>query len=235
MRWLSRQTDPAHGGRAPSRSSRARSWLIVNADDFGASPGVNSGILEAHRGGIVTSASLLVDRPWSREAAMAARAASSLSLGLHAEVDAGTVEGMIARPQRLHDALESQLSKFEFLVGRPPTHLDSHHDAHEESIASEVFLRIARRHRLALRGFSPVRALRSFGAGGAGGVARVTTASLVDILTCEVGDGVFELVCHPGHIDDVLRNALDERGIRLIRHEDVPRLFAPERDGAESS
>jgi predicted glycoside hydrolase/deacetylase ChbG (UPF0249 family) len=35
----------------------------VNADDFGASLGVNSGILEAHRCGVVTSASLLVNRP----------------------------------------------------------------------------------------------------------------------------------------------------------------------------
>ena len=35
-------------------------YLIVNADDFGLSEGVNRGIVRAHEGGIVTSASLMV-------------------------------------------------------------------------------------------------------------------------------------------------------------------------------
>ncbi len=37
----------------------ARRYLIVNADDFGRSSGVNRGVIEAYEGGIVTSASLL--------------------------------------------------------------------------------------------------------------------------------------------------------------------------------
>ena len=49
-------------------------WLIVTGDDFGASCGINRGILEAHRAGILTSASLLVNRPASAEAAALARA-----------------------------------------------------------------------------------------------------------------------------------------------------------------
>ena len=38
-------------------------YLIVNGDDFGLSPGVSRGIIEAHRHGILTSTSLMVDRP----------------------------------------------------------------------------------------------------------------------------------------------------------------------------
>jgi hypothetical protein len=49
-------------------------YLIVNGDDFGASQGINRGILEAHRDGILTSASLFVDRPGSAEAAELAHA-----------------------------------------------------------------------------------------------------------------------------------------------------------------
>lgn len=45
--------------------------LVVNADDFGLSPGVNRGVIEAHEAGIVTSASLMVRWPGAAEAAAA--------------------------------------------------------------------------------------------------------------------------------------------------------------------
>lgn len=37
--------------------------LIVNADDFGYSKGINLGIIEAHREGIVTSTTLMTNMP----------------------------------------------------------------------------------------------------------------------------------------------------------------------------
>jgi len=40
-------------------------FLIVNADDFGQSPGINRGIIKAHADGIVTSVSLMVRWPAS--------------------------------------------------------------------------------------------------------------------------------------------------------------------------
>ncbi len=53
--------------------------LIVNADDFGLSAGVNEGIVEAHVSGIVTSTSLMVDRPAAAGAAGLAREHPALS------------------------------------------------------------------------------------------------------------------------------------------------------------
>ena len=47
----------------------ANKKLIVNADDFGQSPGINKGIIKAREKGIVTSASLLVRYPAAVEAA----------------------------------------------------------------------------------------------------------------------------------------------------------------------
>ena len=61
-------------------------FLIVNADDFGLSPGVNRGIVEAHELGIVTSASLMVRWPCAAEAAVLAATHPRLSIGLHVDL-----------------------------------------------------------------------------------------------------------------------------------------------------
>ncbi len=50
-------------------AGEAKRALIVNADDFGQSFGVNRGIMEAHQRGIVISASPMVRWPAAREAA----------------------------------------------------------------------------------------------------------------------------------------------------------------------
>lgn len=63
--------------------------LIVNADDLGLSPGVNLGIVEAHRQGIVTSASLMANLPEAVGAAALARENPGLGIGLHLNLSAG--------------------------------------------------------------------------------------------------------------------------------------------------
>src|SRR6266446_1898300 len=60
--------------------------LIVNADDFGQSPGVNRGIIAAHERGIVTSASLMVRWPAAAAAAAYASTHPELSVGLHVDL-----------------------------------------------------------------------------------------------------------------------------------------------------
>ena len=57
--------------------------LIVSADDFGMSAGVNAGILRAHREGILSDASLMVNGAAADEAVELARSAPRLSVGLH--------------------------------------------------------------------------------------------------------------------------------------------------------
>jgi len=57
--------------------------LIVSGDDFGAAPEVNAGIAAAHRGGILTSASLMVTGDAVDEAVALGRALPGLAVGLH--------------------------------------------------------------------------------------------------------------------------------------------------------
>src|SRR5947209_19332973 len=107
-------------------------YLIVNGDDFGASRGINRGILDAHRHGILTSASLLVTTPWSKEAAELSRPTPDLSVGLH--VDLGKEIRLIAGSLRwMREELNRQFALFQELMDRRPTHLDSHHNVHRES------------------------------------------------------------------------------------------------------
>src|SRR5213080_2673487 len=85
--------------------------LIVTADDFGISRGVNRGIVEAHREGILTSTSLMVNRPAAIEAAALGRACPALSVGLHLELDPSGAPDVPTQ-------LDRQLGRFAELVVR---------------------------------------------------------------------------------------------------------------------
>src|SRR5438094_759071 len=74
----------AGGGATPSGGR-----LVVNADDFGLSSGVNDGILEAHAAGVVSSVSVLVNAPGWEHAVAALRGTESLGVGLHLNLTAG--------------------------------------------------------------------------------------------------------------------------------------------------
>ena len=57
--------------------------LIVNADDFGRSPSINAAVIRAHREGILTSASLMVNETAFSEAVELAKQNPKLGVGLH--------------------------------------------------------------------------------------------------------------------------------------------------------
>jgi chitin disaccharide deacetylase len=57
--------------------------LIVNADDYGMSPGINWAVEQLHRRGRLTSASLIVNTPWSKDALVYSAAEPTLRVGVH--------------------------------------------------------------------------------------------------------------------------------------------------------
>ncbi len=63
--------------------------LIVNADDFGRTAGINRGIIAAHERGIVTSATLMVNYAPAAEAAALARQNAGIGVGLHVALTGG--------------------------------------------------------------------------------------------------------------------------------------------------
>src|SRR5579862_3297846 len=109
--------------------------LIVNADDFGMTKGVNRGIIQAHEKGIVTSASLMVLKPAAAEAAEYARSHPEFSIGLHLDLcEWSFVHGdwrrlyevvSLSNPSAVEAEVQRQLGLFRELMGCDPTHLDS--------------------------------------------------------------------------------------------------------------
>lgn len=195
-------------------------WLIVNADGLGMGPGVNRGILDAHRDGIVTSASLLVDGPWSIEAARLCRDRTGLSVGLHARVSSfGLRPAGGGRVARCRAELSRQFTRFKELMGRVPTHLDSHGNVHDDPALAAVFLELADWWGVPLRGHSPVQHLpRPVGAStGAGHEEPTDVAGLERMLRTEVGEGVTELRVRPAHPDPSLDGAVAEAGAISLR------------------
>jgi chitin disaccharide deacetylase len=64
-----------------AHASRRR--LVVNADDFGRSESINAAVIQAHREGILTTASLMVNEPACAQAVELAKQNPGLGVGLH--------------------------------------------------------------------------------------------------------------------------------------------------------
>jgi predicted glycoside hydrolase/deacetylase ChbG (UPF0249 family) len=198
--------------------------LIVNADDFGLSAGVNAGIIAAHQNGIVTSASLMVRQPAARQAAELAANHPELSVGLHIDLCE-----WIFREDTWHLAYEAvpmnddaaierevlaQLNQFRALTGHIPTHLDSHQHVHRNEPVRSIVLHHADRHALALRGETPgLHYCGAFyGQSNKGELypKGIAPEHLIDVLR-SLPDGVTELGCHPANTLDFKSVYLQER------------------------
>jgi chitin disaccharide deacetylase len=185
--------------------------LIVNADDFGQTPGVNAGVIEAHERGIVTSVSMMVCWPAATEAAEYGRGEQTLSVGLHLDLGQWTfAEGewtadyervALSDPDEVEREVRRQLALFRELVGRDPTHLDSHQHVHRDEPAGSVAARLASELGVVLRDRSSrVRYCGEFyGQTGTGepfpeGISLEHLLELIATLP----PGNTELACHPG-------------------------------------
>lgn len=149
--------------------------LIVNADDFGRSPGINQAIIDCHVRGIVTSTTLMVNLPWADEAVAMWRATPGLGLGLHLNFCYGSpvtdpvhVPSLV-RPDgqfvtdtgwlRQHAAARdistearAQIERFCDRAGKRPTHLDSHKYLHSAPGIRTSVVEVASEYGLPVRG-----------------------------------------------------------------------------------
>jgi chitin disaccharide deacetylase len=224
-------------------SEGATRTLVVNADDFGASEGVNRGILHAHVHGIVTSTSLMVTGRASEQAAELAREHPELGVGLHWDLDGERVPLEDARAVRRE--LTRQLDAFDRLMGRPPTHVDSHHHVHRRAEIAPIARELAAALGVPLREEGTVRYVGGFYGQWEWEVTdleHVRPEFLIWILRNEVDEGWTEIGCHPGFVTDDftsvylaerevevetltdprVRAEIQDLGIRLASYADLP-------------
>jgi chitin disaccharide deacetylase len=205
---------------------------IVNVDDLGMTDGVNRAVADAHRAGIVTSASLMVHGLAAAGAAELGRHVPGLSIGLHVqfthedgELLLDAEDGAACRAE-----LARQVAEFQDLMGRPPTHLDSHHNVHRRRSLHPIFVEAAERLDVPLREHSGVTWFGSFYAAWDGEThpEQVTLESLRSMLA-GFGDGLTELCTHIAYVeDDLVSEYRIERALELATILDprLPDVFA---------
>ena len=118
--------------------------LIINADDFGFTPDVNAGIIDAHRNGVLTSTTLMANGDAFDDAVRLARETPTLDIGCHLVLvqgrslltgqpfpqKLGQLLVVLAKRQlNVAAELRSQIEKV-LAAGIRPTHLDSHKHTH---------------------------------------------------------------------------------------------------------
>lgn len=206
--------------------------LIVNADDFGFSSGVNYGIIDTHLNGIVNSATMMMNMEGTEHAIQLAKEHPSLQVGIHLVLtcgkpllqDVGSLtneEGFFHSLSELHLKKDSvhleeverewtaQIEKF-LSSGVPLTHMDSHHHVHTIEELLPVVQLLSKKYSL------PVRAN---GGDQIQGVEPFSDVALFDFY----GDGLeatyfdnlkesftqpikIEVMAHPAYLDTALLN-----------------------------
>jgi hopanoid biosynthesis associated protein HpnK len=147
--------------------------LIVNADDLGWTTGVNRGIAEAHRNGIVTSSSLLANGCAFEDGVNIARSLPALGVGVHLNLSDGaptagskSVPSLVDERGNLSSGPEQLLLKLARrklklseverewnaqiekirAAGISPTHLDGHKHVHMLPGLFPIALKLAKKH-----------------------------------------------------------------------------------------
>jgi hopanoid biosynthesis associated protein HpnK len=189
--------------------------LIVNADDLGWTDGVNQGIAEAHRNGIVTSTSLLANGAAFASGVELARSTPGLGVGVHLNLSdgepiaprelvatllndegefAGGPEALLLRIAKREVTVREAEQEWEAQIERvkeagiQPTHLDGHKHVHMLPGLFEVALRLAKRY-----GIGAIRVAHE-------------TSSLRAALSA--GDAL--------HASVVLKQGVQARGLKLL-------------------
>lgn len=204
--------------------------VIINADDFGLCRGVNYGIIDSHRFGIVNSTTLLVNMPGTEHAVELARLYPELNIGIHLTLTCGRPvsggvsslideSGFFRYTSRIFEEKEIDVDQVElewetqidrFLsFGLPLSHMDSHHHVHSFRPLIPVVKRLSERYGVPVRnafgndieGMNLLTDRFSMDFYGEG----VSVEGLKRIFGSRDEGETLEVMCHPAYVDSFLK------------------------------
>jgi hopanoid biosynthesis associated protein HpnK len=153
----------------------AQRRLIVNADDFGRSESINEAVIRAHKEGILTTTSLMVNEPAALRAVELTRQNPSLGVGLHLALVCGSpalppekIPGLVTQTgqfsenapaagmrfffspncrDQLRAEITAQFEKFH-ATGLPLDHVNGHLNFHLHPVVLRILLENATRWKI---------------------------------------------------------------------------------------
>lgn len=202
--------------------------LIINADDFGMCEGNTIGIILAHKNGLVTSTTCMMNMPYVKFALELAKKYPQLGLGVHLVLTVGKPlikdaksytdkNGNFIRPKdypdgkphadktELYNEWKAQIESFIKITGHKPTHIDSHHHVHLLPWHLEITKRLASEYDIPIRQreqvidtYQYVRCNDKLYGDGPDDYLSQVLQALQE------KDDILEIMCHPGLIDQRL-------------------------------
>lgn len=211
--------------------------LIVNADDFGLCKAQNYGIIDAFINGVVTSTTAMVNAQGIEHAVALSAKHPGLAIGMHFVLTLGrplsAMPGLTDEQGQLgkwiwqraeentlplaeiEHELACQFDRFVELLGRAPTHLDSHHHVHMipqiypivEAFAKAKGIPVRFDYNAAKTGEieqDEVKTTQGFDSGFYG--EEITESLFLDTLDRSMarGEQSLEVMCHPSFIDNTI-------------------------------
>lgn len=224
--------------------------LIVNADDCNLTAGVTEAILDCHDHGILTSTTFMANLPADPSLLLELRGRKKLGVGIHLNVTLGEpvsspakIRSLLDHEERfkklparldadpqsghLYEEYENQILRFRKLLGRLPTHCDTHHHLHAYPVFCRVLEALARKFKLPVRRSGVLRNTVTtdyfFGNLSAQGFWR---PEKLEVILRYLPEGVSEAMCHPGRNDKTLQSVSSftdgrEKEWRLFRNPEL--------------
>lgn len=198
--------------------------IIVNADDFGASPEINTAIDYAFKKGIINRATLMVNMPYAQDAVQQAIQEGYIDrIGLHLCFDTGEPLTDAIKEYHLFDTkifwqkkknrifiprvarkaleqeIEAQMQKY-VSMGCTAMHIDSHHHLHHFPSVLPSVIKLAKKY-----GFKSMRISRNIGYG-ISPFSRIVKFFLNSIIACN-----FKTSKYFGNMQNYMDSSLHEK------------------------
>jgi len=224
--------------------------VIINADDFGYTKGINRAIIDSHAKGITSSATLMANAPAFDDAVRLAKSNPRLGVGVHLTAvefmpitqdlkhianEKGKFHSYTKLSQLLADksispmVLEELESEFDAQIqkclstGLNITHLDSHQHFAVKDEVIDLFIQIGKKYKLPVRSFGKRSNIEAVDHCFSGTGLKSVNAIIWAIELCrETERQIIEMYWHPGYIDDeYMRVASESENFRRQRKKDT--------------